>query len=391
MKKRILIRIVLGLLLLFVVGAAGILIPALTKTYPSAVEFATLQDESVAQNAVNDLPDLLPGTDIKLMPGAWVEMRDFRDKNALQLTIGPVDLLAGASDIRFPVKISSFPIDGFLHGFDWMITHGPDDDPAPARLLHHMNMVSPQTRELFVPIAQRFLAAGHETPQQVVPSIVGRPFSAGETILTVVKFDTPADQDFLNVKFHVFLYYSPGGRVVKPVSVFPFYMDVMSPMGAEGFKKDFAVPSGATSHSWEGKPGADGRILGIGGHLHDYGTSLKLEDLTSGKVLWEAVPTYTSEGLIQEVPSQLFLSRGGIKIYRDHTYRVTAEYFNPTDRPGHHGGMGALAGVLAPSTAWPEVEHDNHVFVEELTSFINFKDPEAMVAAATSSEQHMGH
>jgi len=51
----------------------------------------------------------------------------------------------------------------------------------------------------------------------------------------------------------------------------------------------------------------------------------------------------------------------GVLVHRGHVYRLTAEYDNPTGAVIPGGGMGALAGALAPDepAAWPAIDHDD--------------------------------
>jgi hypothetical protein len=63
----------------------------------------------------------------------------------------------------------------------------------------------------------------------------------------------------------------------------------------------------------------------------------------------------------------LFLSRLGIKMYPDHTYRLSVIYENPTGELIPDGGMGALGGIFAPSrrARWPDVDTSNADYVKD--------------------------
>ena len=133
-------------------------------------------------------------------------------------------------------------------------------------------------------------------------------------------------------------------------------------------KPDFPVPPGKTVHAYEASPVIEGRILGIGGHLHDYATVLRLEDATDGKVLWEAEPEYDDEGRLTGVSESLMLMTGGIKITPEHTYRIYVEYENPMPHPTPDGGMGEIGGVIWASkdVVWPTVSRDDPIYVADL-------------------------
>ena len=60
----------------------------------------------------------------------------------------------------------------------------------------------------------------------------------------------------------------------------------MPPAGGHSFD----LPPGRSVKSWEGRPAVAARLLAAGSHLHQYGTALRLEDVSTGKVIWEAGP-----------------------------------------------------------------------------------------------------
>jgi hypothetical protein len=120
----------------------------------------------------------------------------------------------------------------------------------------------------------------------------------------------------------------------------------------------YDLPPGYSEKSWEGRPAVAGRILGVGGHLHQYGLALRLEDLTAGKVIWEAQPILDEDGNLIGMPVKKFFWRLGVKVRPDHTYRLTAIYDNPTGEVIPDGAMGALGGVFLPArgAAWPVID-----------------------------------
>lgn len=298
------------------------------------------------------------------------------DRQVLELRIGPVDLeTEDKHHYRSPAYLATFPFDGYIHGFDWKITAEAPKPRVPDRMLHHLNVVSPNTRELFVPMAQRLLAAGRETPKQSISTVVGRPFEEGEVMLAVGKFHHATEHDWEDVVLHIYIHYTKTeNRTVEPWAAQPFYLDVMSPTGQSTetveFQKDFDVPPGRTVKTWEGSPTASGRIVGLGGHLHDYGTLLRLEDLTTGEVLWETRPKTDEEGHVESVPSERFIWSGGIGIDKEHRYQFTAVYENPLDKPSPHRGMGAMGGLFVPSSSWPDADTTHRTYRAELASFM---------------------
>ena len=137
----------------------------------------------------------------------------------------------------------------------------------------------------------------------------------------------------------------------------------MGPVG----EKEFPLPPGTHGMSWEGSPAVDGRILGIGGHLHDYGDWIRLEDVTSGRVIWETGPEVNGEGRIVGVPTSRLWWRGGIRIRKDHTYRISVRYSNPLAHPAPDRAMGAIGGIiLAGNEDWPAFSRHHPDYIQDL-------------------------
>ncbi len=291
---------------------------------------------------------------------------------ALEFVIGPVDLPADGPHIRLPMQWAKLPFDAYMHGFEWEIRNG-DGEVLPADLLHHVNLIDPDNRELFTPISRRVLAAGRENQRESIPGVVGFPLEEGGRMLIATMFGNPLGEDYSDVYLHFKLMYSRADEgFIKPMTVYPFYLDVM---GFDGVK-DFEVPPGHTERSYTASPGVDARILGIGGHVHDYATELRLEDATTGEVLWRAEPEYNEAGRMVGVPSSKFLLRLGKKIYKDREYRIVVEYENPLDVPAPDMGMGAIGGVVAimGDGEWPAYDPNDPAYVLDLNNTITAPD-----------------
>ena len=112
-------------------------------------------------------------------------------------------------------------------------------------------------------------------------------------------------------------------------------------------------------------------LLGVGGHLHDYGVRVRLEDAESGKVLAEVVATRDSAGKVSKVSRKLFGVTGdGLKLKGDHRYRVVGEYENPTGQTLIRGAMAHMSGLFAPDdmSDWPKIDASNPDYRRDLVS-----------------------
>jgi|GEM_PF-2941206 len=267
----------------------------------------------------------------------------------LLLSIGPVSLPAadGEAVMRItPGLEAPIGFDGWLVGMEVRVEdeHG---EALPSELLHHVNLILPNRRDLFRPMMQRLGAAGPETDAMRLPWPLGFRVAGDEDLLVVAVLHNESARDFGNVYVRAEVDTRRRGRV----AAYPFMMDVIPPPQPAAWD----LPPGRSERSWEGSPAVDGRILGIGAHMHRYGQELVLEDVTAGRVLYRSQPVLDDDGEIISIPQEPLLPFG-VRLRADHRYRVTAVYDNPTADTIPDGAMGVFGGVFRPSGDWPEVD-----------------------------------
>ncbi len=83
----------------------------------------------------------------------------------------------------------------------------------------------------------------------------------------------------------------------------------------------------------------DGRIHFLGTHVHPYGVSIELFNVSRGERVWKGTRKGDSENPTGAM--QVFSSREGYAVHAGETYRVTAVYENPTQAP-----IDAMAGLF---------------------------------------------
>jgi len=308
--------------------------------------------------------------------------------------LSPLNLPAHAShhDIpQLPPQILVVPVTGWFEGYAGEIVDSAGR-PVPQIVIHHLNLIVPQRRELFSTIMQRMGAAGAETPPVLLPRlfghpVLGYPISQGDTLLVTIMLNNPTATTYHNARLRVRLPYASSTTWPRPLSIYPFYLDVMPPAG----EHDYDLPPGHSEKSWEGRPAVPGRILAVGGHLHEYGVALRVEDVTAGRVIWGTTPVTDTAGQVVAIPNTTFWWRLGVSLSPDHTYRVTAVYENPTGRTIPLGAMGAVAGVFLPDDMdrWPKVdrtspEYQRDVQVTYDTGMGDMKDMHDMVGPASA-------
>lgn len=284
----------------------------------------------------------------------------------LVMLMGPMELPASGATMRLTTAHAvRFPVDGWLTGFRTRIVDGNGVE-LPRDVLHHINLVRPGRRELFMPVMQRLVAAGQETGKIEVPFPFGVPVSEGDTILVVAMVHNPTGRP-LRLTVEARLHYDTP-EWLNRIDVQPFHMDIQPPPAGASFD----LPPGRSTFSWEGSPAIDVAVLALGGHVHEHAVELRLEEIRPGRpdrVLWRVEPELEPDGRVAGVPRDRFLHRLGLGLSRDRTYRIVAVYDNPTGRVIPGGGMAEIAGVVMPDTAWPVPDTTNDTFVADYRSF----------------------
>jgi hypothetical protein len=300
------------------------------------------------------------------------------DAREFVVLIGPIDLPAGAmvadeaanpnrqesqgdhgghgghGAVFPPVTELRVPTSGYLYGFSYEVLDR-DGAPLPTDFVHHFNLINPDNRELFLPISQRMLAVGKETGDQSMPwLLMGYPVAEGMRMVVSAMLHNPTAVDQPGVTVRVALKYVRPGRPWPLANVYPFQLDVGFPAG----DKAFDLPPGESTFAYEASPAMAGRIMVIGGHLHEYATGITFEDVTENEVIWEGrALTDEGEKVVGVTIGHLYRTLGA-RIKPDHVYRVSVMYHNPFADTLRSGGMGLVAGVFMPgeSMMWPRVD-----------------------------------
>jgi len=291
-----------------------------------------------------------------------------RAQGAITLELDPISLAASTSVgneddhsamAEATPAVAALPVDGWLEGYSVDLLDG-SGRLLPHSLIHHVNLIVPQKRELFSPIMLRIGALGSETPAVSLPAVLGYRVHPGDTLLITAMLHNPTPRPQNGVRVRVHLSYRPADSWFHPVSIYPMYLDVMPPAG----QKAYDLPAGHSEKSWEARPAVAGRILAVGGHLHRYATALRLDDVTEGRRIWATAPVTDSTGTPVDMPVKKFWWQLGLPIHPDHTYRLTAVYDNPTGHMIADGAMGALGGVILPDdkTQWPAVNRSDPTY-----------------------------
>ena len=310
------------------------------------------------------------------------------ERDELTMDLPAVDLPAGTV-VDQAASVGEFPVNGSIYAL-----HAEIIDEHGRRLsndlLHHMNVMNPAERELFLPISRRILASGRETGEIRFPWLLfGSPIRAGERILANAMVHNPTAENYHGVHVRLVLSYVPDHRPWPFFAVIPWQLDVGFPVG----DKSFDLPPGRSERAYEGSPQVPGKLIVIGGHMHEYGKTIEFWDVTTGTLLWHGEPAPAPAGEPSAVPlGKLYGLTGlGLRITPTHRYRVRVIYENPTDRTIPNGGMGVVGGLFKPDrkATWPATNQADSLYQQDLRHFMGPVGRSAV--AVPMSHMHMDH
>jgi hypothetical protein len=270
----------------------------------------------------------------------------------------------GAHDA--PVQRFTWPVDGWYRGFKYQLVDS-QGNVLDRRVMHHMIMVNFDRRQLLYPAVERLGGAGSETADAAVPKTIGVPLSKGSNLGFYIMWHNETGKDLDAVYLKYSMLWMPTNQNPRPVSSLPIYMDVNLTVGASNM---FDAPPGKSTKTYEFTLPIGGRLLGVGGHLHDYGSLVRLEDAQTGKALAQVVAKRDSSGRVLAVSRKLFgVSGEGLKLEAGHRYRVVGVYDNPTSKTSP-GVMAHMVGLFVPDdlTKWPKVDTSDPTLRKDLAS-----------------------
>lgn len=255
-----------------------------------------------------------------------------------------------------------WPIEGWLRGARVELEDAAGA-PLPQERLHHVNLLNFDRRQLVHPAVERLYAAGQETKPVLLPATVGTPLRRGTQLGLLAAFapDDLPPGSLVRLR----LTWMPTTMTPRPVAVYPVLVDV-------GFRPGespaYDLPPGRSVRELTFTMPLSGRVLAAGGHMHDYGERLTLEEVGGGEVL-SLTARLADDGRMQSIPLGIFGVTGrGRPLRAGREYRLRVEYDNRSGAPIAAGAMGELALLFAPDRpeAWPEVDPADPLIAADL-------------------------
>ncbi|MGH7538529.1 MAG: hypothetical protein ACREMF_07845 [Gemmatimonadales bacterium] len=283
------------------------------------------------------------------------------------------------------VKQFAWPLTTHIQSLRLALVDG-SGRPLPRRLLHHLNLVNFNRRQLVYPMVERLMGFGQETEDVSIPRSIGLPLTAGQRIGLFVMWDNETDRALDDVYVRLTFKWAPANLRPRPLSVMPFIIDANIVVAGHN---TFDVPPGGYTKSYDFELPVSGHVVAAGGHLHDHGIWVRLVDRTTGRALVTVKAKRDSAGRVFGMTRELLALRGrGPRLRAGHPYRLEARYDNPTPDT-LVGMMGMMVGLFEPEDLrdWPAIDPNDRDYLKDLTDIL----PGGLFSAGDKGSRHGRH
>lgn len=272
---------------------------------------------------------------------AGIKVENDAATHILTVTLGPLNLPANTphdqAEQMMP-QVLTIPFDGWITAYHPALVT-PVGQPIPGRLLHHVAFYNTERSDFLCPnkLEHIFGAGGEMNDWPALPGF-GYRVHKGDRIRIQTMFHNPTDTSYPETMLRVKMEYAPASANLK--SVYPAWFDVQTCGDS-----DFALHPDGTKKEGSFTLAYSGRLLGVGGHMHDYGEQLTLTD--DGKPVADLHAKLDEAGHILSMPIVIFLDRGGYALQKGDKLDVTGAYEKPRIPDAH--GMAIVVGYFLPN------------------------------------------
>lgn len=263
-----------------------------------------------------------------------------------------------------PIMRLNWPVEGWLRGFSLRLREA-DGTEIPKKVIHHFVALNFERRQLVYPVIERLFAVGQETSEVLLPGFVGVPLRKGGHLGLYSMWDNTTGRD-LEAHLEIRINYLSANQ--KPqFEILPMFVDVNMRLGHTG---GWNIVPGENIKSFEFEVPTAGRIVMAGGHLHDYGHWIRLEDAATGETLLQLNSELDDEGRILEMERRIFLGDQAIRLLPGRKYRLVGKYDNPLDKTITEGAMAQLHAVFLPDNGadWPMLDQTTSIYREDMAT-----------------------
>lgn len=278
---------------------------------------------------------------------AKLTVKDDPSAQEMTLRVGPVELPAHSDHMAVAQPRDLFltvPFDG------WLIAYHPrlsdaQGHPLPNKLLHHAafwNTARPDF--LCMNKEEHIFGAGGEMNDWPALPGYGYRVKKGDRIRISTMFANPTAANYSSAFLDVRIEYRIASAASSQLQdVYPAWFDVM-----QCENSGYTLAPGLSMKSGNFHMRYAGKLLGVGGHLHDYGEWLTLKDSTSSETIATLAANSDIAGHVLSMPIESFASRGGYPLKLGDAIEVTDAYHNSTGKEIPEGAMGIVVGYFLP-------------------------------------------
>jgi hypothetical protein len=319
-----------------------------------------------------------------LAKGVTLDAKSDAASHTITLRIGPMQLPANTSHRKMPQPadlIWTIPLTG------WLLAYHPklldaNGAAVPGTVLHHVAFWNENRSDFLCPNKEEhiFGAGGELTDWAAIPGF-GYAVEKGDRIRIETMIHNPTATSYDNAYLEITIPYLDNASPAPVKNFYPAWIDV----GVCG-NSSYDLPAGPSQKTGSVQVKYNGVLLGVGGHMHDYGRQLTLEvshpiavstklPATDPKTAAAAQASKTEglrpspsasehssdksqiatlnartddHGLLLGIPVVTFFQTGGYALAAGEKLTVTSAYDNPTGKPLRDGAMGIVVGYFVP-------------------------------------------
>ncbi len=268
--------------------------------------------------------------------------------HTVTLLVGPMNLPAHTSHTKMPQPpdlLWGVPMEGWLLAYHPKLVDS-NGNAVPGTVLHHVAFWNENRPDFLCPNKEEHIfGAGSEMTDWAEVPGYGYRVRKGDNIRieTMIHNPTAISYDKAYLEVVIPFQEAPGdaSTAVPRKNVYPAWMDV-----ASCGDSSYDLPPGKSEKTGTVTVKYDGVLLGVGGHLHDYGKQIVLQDISRKETVATLDAKTDAQGLLESVPVKLFVQEGGYKFAKGDALRISATYDNPTGKLLPDGAMGIAVGYF---------------------------------------------
>jgi len=283
-----------------------------------------------------------------LAKGVQLDAKVDAAAHTVTLRVGPMNLPARTSHMKMPQPpdlVWEIPMDG------WLLAYHPKlvdagGNAVPGTVLHHVAFWNENRADFLCPNKEEHIfGAGSEMTDWAEIPGYGYRVQKGDRIRVETMMHNPTDTSYDKTYLEVVIPFqdaSADASATPRKNVYPAWMDVKSCGNSS-----YDLPAGKSEKTGSVTVKYDGVLLGVGGHLHDYGKEIVLQDASHKETVATLDAKSDEQGHLESVPVKLFVQEGGYKFAAGDVLKIFATYENPTGKLLHDGAMGIAVGYFA--------------------------------------------